>query len=48
MLINSYGNKNSIPQLYLINPYGKIIYSLEDEKDYKLEILKKLISEQIF
>lgn len=42
-LINSYGNKNSIPQTYLIDPYGKIVYSFEDEKDYDLKILNKYL-----
>jgi thiol-disulfide isomerase/thioredoxin len=35
----------AIPQVYLIDPYGKLVYSREEEKDYDLnkltEILKK-------
>lgn len=46
-LINSYGNKSTIPQLYLIDSYGNIIYSLEDEKDADLKVLKKILAERI-
>jgi len=38
---NLYGKKGSIPQVYLINPAGDLIYNNEEENDYEL---KKLIS----
>ncbi len=47
MLINCYGNKGIIPQLYLINPFGKIIYSLVDENDFDLRALKKILAEHL-
>lgn len=39
-LENLYGKKGAIPQVYLINPNGDVIYNNEEENDYEL---KKLI-----
>lgn len=41
MVNSAYGNNPAIPQVYLIDKTGKIIYSRTDDKDYDL---KKLIS----
>ncbi len=35
--------KGGIPQVYLIDPSGKLIYSREDEKDYNLHKLKNIL-----
>ncbi len=46
MVNNAYGNNPALPQVYLIDKTGKIIYSRTDDKDYDLNkligIVKKL------
>lgn len=36
----------AIPQVYLIDPQGQIIYSREEEKDLKLELLTQLLAKR--
>ena len=45
-LITSYGDFG-IPKVILINPKGKIIYMREEEKDYDLSYLTKLVSVEL-
>jgi len=45
-LVKKYG-VIGIPEIYLIDKTGKIIYKREEEKDYKLEYLTKLLSEKL-
>ena len=40
---NAYGKKGAIPQVYLINPSGDIIYNNEEEDDYELRKLIDII-----
>ena len=40
---NAYGKKGAIPQVYLINPIGDIIYNNEEEDDYELRKLIDII-----
>ena len=40
---NAYGKKGSIPQVYLINPNGDMIYNNEEEEDYELRKLIDII-----
>ena len=42
-----YGARNAIPQLYLINKNGNIVYSRTIFKDQKLELLEKYIQEHL-
>lgn len=46
MVNNAYGNNPALPQVYLIDKTGKIIYSRTDDKDYDLNkligVVKKL------
>jgi thiol-disulfide isomerase/thioredoxin len=42
-LINQYGKTRSLPQVYLIDKDGRIIYSREEDKDYDLSMLRKII-----
>ena len=45
-LVKKYG-VIGIPEIYLIDKSGKIIYKREEEKDYKLEYLTKLVAEKL-
>ena len=45
-LVKKYG-VIGIPEIYLIDKTGKIIYKREEEKDYKLEYLTKLLAEKL-
>lgn len=47
-LINKYGKKQLLPQIYLIDQEGKIIYSKEEAKDYDLKKLESFLSTQGF
>lgn len=47
-LINKYGKKKSLPQIYLIDQEGKIIYSREEAKDFDLKKLESFLSSQNF
>ncbi|MBL0199878.1 MAG: TlpA family protein disulfide reductase [Chitinophagaceae bacterium] len=43
-IVNSaYGNNPALPQVYLINKEGKIIYSRTDDKDYDLKKLYSIV-----
>ncbi|MBK6380598.1 MAG: hypothetical protein IPF72_13165 [Chitinophagaceae bacterium] len=45
-IVNSaYGNNPALPQVYLINKEGKIIYSRTDDKDYDLKKLYSIVEE---
>jgi hypothetical protein len=46
-LYYDYGNRNSIPQVYLINRKGFTIYSRNEEDDDELKKLKSLLSRLI-
>ena len=46
-VINIYGNNPAIPQVYLIDPTGTIIYSRTDSKDYTLGLLSDLIKTKL-
>jgi len=45
-LIKSYG-LGPIPQTYLVDKDGTLIYSMEEEKDYSFVLLQKVLSEKI-
>lgn len=47
VLINEYGGKPGIPQTYLIDPSGNLIYSREDEKDYDQKMLRKVLFDKL-
>jgi thiol-disulfide isomerase/thioredoxin len=36
-----------IPVVYLIDPKGEIIFSRDEEKDFKLELLSKILAEKL-
>lgn len=40
---NTYGNQNGIPQIYLIDTAGNLIYSKKEENDNDMLKLKKLL-----
>ena len=42
-----YGARNAIPQLYLINKNGNIVYSRTIFKDQKLELIEKYLQEHL-
>ena len=46
-LIKSYGAWNFVPKIFLIDPDGKIVYTRDDEKEYNLVLLTKLLSEAL-
>lgn len=45
LVSSAYGNNPALPQVYLINKDGKIIYSRSDDKDYDLKKLFSIIKE---
>ncbi|MEO6638654.1 MAG: TlpA disulfide reductase family protein [Ginsengibacter sp.] len=46
-LENIFLQTGSIPQVYLINPGGELIYSREDQKDFDLQKLKRLLKDNM-
>ncbi len=45
-LYYAFGNRPSIPQVFLMNKDGMVIYSREEEKDYHLDKLLQLLSSE--
>jgi hypothetical protein len=46
-VINRYGKNPGIPQVYLINPKGELIYSRTQAKDYDLTKLTEFLKTKL-